>query len=131
MKRRVLCLATILSVLVGCSGHTNPGMAASLARDEVIKRAKAGALKSDADGNAVLPAELKAASVEGRVYMSSAAAETGVAIVFVFSQSPESTMAYLYCDAKVPPNGSALRVGSSQWKVQRISDAHWALVSKL
>lgn len=131
MKIRVLCLAMIFSALVGCENKNNSGMAASQARDEVIKRVKAGALKGGVDGNVVLPAEVKAASEGGRVYVSSAYPDAGTAIVFILSQNPESTVAFLYCDTHVPPSGSTLSVGSSQWKIQRISDVHWALVSKL
>jgi hypothetical protein len=117
-------------MLIGCGDRISQKMNTSLAREEVIRRIKAGTLAGDEDGKVILPKTLKSASEGGIIYVSIAYPEAGKTIVFILNEAAENTMAYLYCDTQVPLKVKTLRVGSSQWSIRNVSDQHWALASK-
>src|SRR5438093_409182 len=116
MTRLLFLWAFIACMVAGCGGKDKATDFRS-ARTEVIKRVKDGSISADESGKAVLPKELKAASRNGEIYVSTNA-DAGLSIVFLLETAPETAEAgHLYCEGQIPANTKTIRIGSIPWGI--------------
>jgi hypothetical protein len=100
-------------------------------REAVVERVMRGELNSQPSGVAMLPEELKDASANGRIYVSSNEV-AGVAVVFVVSQLPGNHMeGLLYVESPPDQAPSRVRLGPVTWTVARELRRHWYHVSSM
>jgi hypothetical protein len=120
----------MFALLAGCGDHSrDSGLKMDEAQQKVIKEVAKGAITGDANGKAVLPEDLKAASKGGEIFTAKDS-QTGTSIVFIVESSPEDTRGLLYCEKNRPSADQTIQIGTSEWKVTMVSGPQWALVSK-